>query len=98
MRALAAAALIALAGCVGLPARGGFVCIGVCYTRLDHAADATGLRAVSAGVAVGRCAGGLTIGLQSTFCAILPARGDVAIIEQGSTPRAHLDVHKETAP
>lgn len=89
-RQIAALALSGfLAACAGLPVgHRAFLVIGVGVIRVDREANATGIRSISVGARLG--CDGLTLGVDSSFCAILPADGNAAILESGNRPDKRL--------
>lgn len=92
-RALAIAAALALSGCTGLPiGHRRFLVVGVGMVRVDRVDQAVGISSRILGLTAG-CRN-LTVGLQASYCAEIPAAGDAAIIERGSGPDQHLSVRK----
>ena len=96
MKLLGSLLLLALGGCAGVPIGGhAYVYIGVGVVRIDHQADATGIHSTALGLTAG--CGQVTIGAETSFCAVLPEHGSVAIIDgarslsvQPSNPRKQL--------
>jgi hypothetical protein len=74
---------LALSGCAGVPIGGHqYVYVGVGVVHIDKQADATGVRSTTLGLVAG--CGQITVGAQRSFCAVLPAHGNVAIINRES--------------
>jgi hypothetical protein len=72
--------------------RGVFLVVGVGLVRIDREAKAVGISSRSLGITV--ACGGITAGVQASYCASIPTKGSVAIIERGSGPDQHLTITK----
>ncbi len=89
----AIALAFSVGGCAGVPiARRTYVYVGVGVLRVDRQDRATAVRAITVGLKL-ECQGA-TLGVASSYCASIPLDGEVAILEEGSSPRKHLSVHK----
>ena len=93
IRAGALFTALGLPGCAGLPIGGhAYLYVGVGVVHIDKQADATGIHATTLGLVAG--CGQVTIGAATSFCAVLPMHGSVAIIDRAKGRNPSLSVHQ----